>query len=264
VRTLTVLFVGDVMGSPGRRIARRVLPDLVEERGVDLLIVNCENLAGGRGVTRSTIEEIFALGAHVLTGGNHSWDKRDSLPLFDNEKRLLRPANYPDVNPGSGSVVVECKGVPIQVLSLQGRVFMPPADCPFQVADRLLMEGRAQGAQLALVDFHAEATSEKRALGWHLDGRVAAVVGTHTHVQTADEEVLPGGTAYLSDLGMTGPHRSVIGMRTEGVLARFLTGRPQRFEVASEDLRLHGALVQIGVGDRKAVSIERVSVRSEA
>ena len=261
---MKIFLVGDVIGDPGRKALARHLPEVRERHGVDYLVVNVENLAGGFGVTAPTCKEIVDLGADVLTSGNHIWDKRDVFDLIPAEPRLLRPHNYPPGCPGTGLHVGATKdGVRVAVLNLQGRVFMPPIDCPFRAADAALAElgGRAD---IVVVDLHAEATSEKVAMGWHLDGRVAAVVGTHTHIQTADERVLPGGTAYLTDLGMTGPYDSVIGVDTQAVLGRFVNALPARFETAKGNPRLCGAVVDVDPGTGRARSIVRVALPAAA
>jgi metallophosphoesterase (TIGR00282 family) len=261
---MKVLLVGDVIGEPGRKALARHLPEVRERHGVDYLVVNVENLAGGFGVTPATCAEILALGAHVLTSGNHIWDKKEVFEVLPDEPRLLRPHNYPPGCPGSGLHLGEGPGgVRVAVLNLQGRVFMPPIDCPFRVADAALESLRGR-ADVILVDFHGEATSEKVAMGWHLDGRVAAVVGTHTHVQTADERILPGGTAYLTDLGMTGPYDSVIGVETGVVLGRFLTAMPARFETAKGNPHLCGAVVDVDPGSGRARAITRVAMPAAA
>lgn len=257
---MRILFVGDVVGRPGRRAVRECLPGLIDRHGVDLTVINAENSAGGFGLTPDTVRELFDHGADILTGGNHSFDKREGLDILEIDERVLRPHNYPSDNPGAGVAVVSCAGARVAVLNLQGRVFMPLTDCPFRAVDRLLESLRDQ-ADVVVVDFHAEATSEKLALAWYLDGRAAALVGTHTHVQTADEQVFPEGLAYISDLGMCGPHRSIIGVRTEQSLSRFLTGRSTRFETARGDVRFHGALVEIDESTGRANGIERIQLR---
>ena len=255
---MKVLFIGDIIGGPGRKITARLLPVLKQEYGgFDFIIAHCENAAGGKGLTEKVMNELFSLGIDLMTSGNHIWDKKDFIHLVDEEPNLLRPANYPPSCPGSGFRVIEKKGKTLGVLNLQGRVFMPPLDCPFRRADEILDEVKDIPV---LVDFHAEATSEKRVLGFYLDGRVSAFVGTHTHVQTADEEILPEGTAYITDVGMTGPHRSAIGMSLDSVIPRFLTGMPTRFEVAEDDLRFCAVLIEIDEESCKALSIKRISV----
>lgn len=255
---MNLLLVGDVVGSPGRKALRETLPDLVAEHAIDLVIVNAENTAGGFGITEKVAGQLFAAGAHVLTSGNHIWDKRESLPFIDQESRLLRPANYPEGVPGSGSgIFVTPSGAKVAVLNLAGRVFMPALDCPFRYADRHLEELRRE-TPVVLVDFHAEATSEKIAMGHYLDGRVSALIGTHTHVQTADERILPGGTAYLTDAGMTGPRDSVIGTEPSIVIGRFLSQMPARFEIAKGPWQFDAVLISVDEKTGKALRIERI------
>ena len=257
--SLRILFLGDVIGHPGRQALRRFMPGLVERLSPDLVVANGENAAGGSGITADVARELFAY-AHILTSGNHVWDKKESLPYLDAEPRLLRPANYPPTNPGRGVGFYESPaGWTAAVVNLQGRVFMEPLDCPFRVADALLESVRAR-TPVIVVDFHAEATSEKQALGWHLDGRVSAVIGTHTHVATADAKILPGGTAVLTDVGMVGGFHSVIGIRHDQALARFLSGRPQRFEPSKDGLILSGVLVEVDPATGRALSIRREQV----
>lgn len=258
---MKILFIGDIVGKPGRRAVRELLPGLVNGHGIDLVIANCENAAAGFGVTRDIIEELYASHIDILTSGNHVWDKKEALEFIADYETLLRPANYPETVPGRGSVLYPTPGGDhVGVLNLAGRVFMQPLDCPFVRADEEIARLRAQ-TKVVIVDIHAEATSEKKALGWYLDGQVSAVLGTHTHVQTADDEILPGGTAYLSDAGMTGPFDSVIGIRKETIIERFLTQIPNRFDVAKHDVRLQGALLDIDPESGKARAIERISVR---
>lgn len=255
-----LLFVGDVVGGPGREALSRELHRLVDRYCVDLVIVNGENAAGGFGLTEEKAKELFALGVDVLTSGNHIWDKRESLPYIRREERIVRPANYPPGTAGKGSVVARTAGgVKIGILNLEGRIFMNNLDCPFRTADREIELLKAE-ADIIFVDFHAEATSEKVALGWYLDGRVSAVIGTHTHVQTADERILPGGTAYLTDAGMTGSCDSVIGIKKELAIERFVTLMPVRFEVAKKDIRLNGAVIEVDEISGKALTIERISL----
>lgn len=261
---MRILFVGDVFGSAGRRIVREHLAHVITERGADLVIVNAENAAGGFGVTPSIANELFDLGAHVLTTGNHVWDKRElmeyvqSVPADSHERprRIIRPANYAPGTPGHGFYEGELPdGQSYAVMNLQGRVFMASSDDPFRAADALLQKIKAK---VIFVDFHAEATSEKIALGWYLDGRVTAVVGTHTHVPTADNRVLPGGTAYQTDVGMSGPYDSVIGVEKEQVLQRFLTGMPAKFDAAKGDPRMAATLIECDGKTGRAVSIQRL------
>ncbi|MFH1091835.1 MAG: TIGR00282 family metallophosphoesterase [Pseudomonadota bacterium] len=256
---MTILFLGDIFGRPGRRLVRELLPSLVCRHQVDLVVANAENASGGLGLTVKAAEELFKYGINVLTSGNHIFRHKEIYEYLDNQERLLRPANYPDPCPGQGSVLVPtASGVKVGVVNVMGRIFMEPLDCPFEAAARESGRLKEAGAEIVVVDLHAEATSEKKAMGWHLDGRVGAVLGTHTHVQTADEEILPGGTAYVTDLGMTGPHRSVIGMKKEAVLEKFLSALPARFEVAKRGLRLEGALVWLELRTGLAEKIERI------
>ena len=258
---MRLLLIGDVVGKPGRTMLRRHLPGLIDKHGIGFVMANAENLAGGVGATPETCEEMFEVGVDCLTSGNHIWDKKEILDYLDREPRLLRPANYPDPNPGSGLHVARSReGLRIGVVNLIGRVFLVNAECPFRSADAILEE-LAGKVDCIVVDMHAEATSEKVAMGWYLDGRVAAVVGTHTHIPTADETVLPGGTAYVTDLGMTGPFDSVIGVVKSQVIERFLTQRNVRFQCAEGDPRLHGVVVDIDPSTGRAARIERVSLR---
>ncbi len=264
MQTLRILFVGDIFGSAGRRIVREHLPHVVAERRVDLLVINAENAAGGFGITPAIAEDLFDLGAHVLTTGNHVWDKREIIEymqsaLEDSDgraRRLIRPANYVEGTPGYGVYEGELpNGQTYAVINLQGRVFMGSSDDPFRVADKLLEKIKAK---VVLVDIHAEATSEKMAIGWYLDGRVTAVLGTHTHVPTADDRVLPGGTAYQTDVGMSGPYNSVIGVEKELVLQRFLTGMPGKFEAAKGDPRMAATLIECDGKTGRAISTQRL------
>jgi metallophosphoesterase (TIGR00282 family) len=255
-----ILFVADIVGKPGRRAVRELLPSLVAAEDISLVVANCENAAGGFGVTREILDELLQAGIQVLTSGNHIWDKKEVVDLFLEYNSLLRPANYPAQTPGEGSILVTTReNLRVGVLNLVGRAFMSPVDCPFQAAERLLPSLKEQ-AQVILVDIHAEATSEKKALAYYLDGRVSAVLGTHTHVQTADETILPGGTAYISDTGMTGPHDSVIGIKKEIVIERFLTQIPHRFEVARGGIRLEGVILEIDGQTAKTLHIRRLSL----
>ena len=253
---MKILFIGDIVGRPGRRAVLASLQRLVVDEEIDLAIVNCENAAAGFGVTAKIADQLLETGAHVLTSGNHIWDKREILPYLDGEPRLLRPHNYPDA-PGSGLYVGHTDaGVPYAVINLQGRVYLPAIECPFRQADQLLA-GLPEDVRVCFVDFHAEVTSEKNAFGRYLDGRVSAVVGTHTHVPTADERVLPGGTAYITDVGMTGPVESVIGMKLDESVKRFVTALPARFEPAAGAVRLNAVVVDVDEGTGSARSIQR-------
>ena len=252
------------MGQPGRRAVSELVPQLIRRHTVDLVIANGENSAGGSGITPRTAGEIFSAGVDIITSGDHLWDQKEVLELLHNEKRFVRPLNYPPGTPGQGSVLVEKAGRPVvAVLNLQGRTFMADLDNPFRAA-RAEVERLRQQTQIIFVDIHAEATSEKIALARMLDGRVSAVVGTHTHVQTADEQIFPGGTAYLTDAGFTGPHESVLGREIEPVIQRFLTNMPQRFEVARNRVRLEGVVVEIEDTSGKAVNMLRVQEAAEA
>jgi 2',3'-cyclic-nucleotide 2'-phosphodiesterase len=259
-KSTRILFVGDVFGRPGRRILKETLPHLVEEYSPDLVLANGENAAAGFGITPTLVEELLALGIAVLTSGNHIWDKKEILPYLSDhaDGRLLRPANYPSSSPGHGLYVGRTRSeMSYAVMNLQGRIFMPPIDCPFRTADKLLEQIPAE-VKIRIVDMHAEATSEKMALGWYLDGRVTAVVGTHTHVPTADEMVLPQGTAYVTDLGMTGPYDSVIGVEKQAVIEKFLSQIPTRFDVARGDVRLSAVLIEADPDSGRAASIQRI------
>lgn len=253
-----VLFIGDVIGRPGRVTVGKILPELKEKYRPQLVIANGENLAGGLGLTQGTAEELFSYGVDLLTTGNHIWDKKESLEYIDQEQRVLRPANYPQGAPGRGYTVVELGGSPpAAVLNLLGRVFMTPLDNPFTAANRIISELRDE-ANIIILDFHAEATSEKIAMGWYLDGQVSAVIGTHTHVQSADERILPNHTAYITDVGMTGPIDSVIGMDKDIVIRKFLTQMPARFEVPRGDVMVCAVIVDIDPLTGRAMSIERL------
>jgi metallophosphoesterase (TIGR00282 family) len=257
---LKLLFIGDIVGRPGRQMLGRHLPSLVDRHLIDLVVVNAENAAAGFGVTHDVVDELFGMGIDVLTSGNHIWDKKDSLPILEQERRLLRPANYPPGLPGKGWGVFRTSAdVPVAVINLEGRVFMNNLDCPFRAIDTILAE-LAGAARVVLVDFHAETTSEKGAMGSYLDGRVSAMVGTHTHVQTADERLLPGGTAFISDAGMTGSRDSVIGIRKELSVERFLTQLPVRFEVAKREPMLCGVVVTVDESTGHALGIERIQI----
>ena len=258
---MKILFIGDIVGKPGRRAVSDLLPGLIAERGIDLVIANCENAAAGFGVTREVVEELYNSSIDVLTSGNHIWDKREVLEFITDYETLLRPANYPAKVPGTGTLLKPtAAGEYVGVLNLAGRIFMQPIDCPFETAKSKIAELRKK-TKVIIVDIHAEATSEKKALGWYLDGEVSAVLGTHTHVQTADDEILPQGTAYISDVGMTGPFDSVIGIKKDAIIERFLTGIPNKFDVAKGDIRLQAVLLDVDSISGKANSIERISVK---
>ncbi|MEK7706391.1 MAG: TIGR00282 family metallophosphoesterase [Verrucomicrobiota bacterium] len=257
---MKLLFIGDIVGEPGRKAVKTLLPKLREQHGLDFVIANGENSAGGSGITPRVADEIFSAGVDVITSGDHLWDHKEVMDLLTNEKRFIRPINYPPGTPGQGSGVVEIKSSTskIAVLNAQGRTFMPVLENPFLVMPPEVERLRQQ-PKIIIVDFHAEATSEKIAFARMLDGQVSAVVGTHTHVQTADEQIFPGGTAYLSDAGFTGPHESVLGREIEPVIKRFVTNMPQKFEVAKNRVLLHGAVIEIDDASSKAINIQRVS-----
>jgi metallophosphoesterase (TIGR00282 family) len=255
---MNILFIGDIVGSPGREAIKKLIPGLRKEHKLDFIIANAENAAGGSGITPAVAEELFGAGVDVLTSGDHIWKKREIFQILSQEGRILRPANFPAGSPGNGWGLFETKnGIKVGVINLNGRVFMDALDCPFKVA-QAAQEALSGDTKVIIVDIHAEATSEKVALGWFLDGKASAVLGTHTHIQTADEKILPHGTAYITDAGMTGPYQSVIGRRIENVLERFLTALPVRFEVAEGDIQLHGVVVGIDEKTGKAESIIRV------
>jgi len=254
-----ILFIADIVGEPGRRAVRQLVPQLRQRHGLDLVIANGENAAGGSGITPKTAEEIFAAGVDIITSGDHLWDQKEVNTLLETEKRFLRPLNYPPGTPGQGSTVFECRSKPpVAVLNLQGRTFMPALENPFLVA-KTEVERLRQTTSIIFVDMHAEATSEKIAMARMLDGQVSAIVGTHTHVQTADEEIFPGGTAYLSDAGFTGPHESVLGREIEPVIKRFLTNQPQRFEVAKGRVLLQAVVIRVDDETGRSIEIRRIS-----
>jgi metallophosphoesterase (TIGR00282 family) len=254
---MRILCIADVVGKPGRRVLKALLPALRGELEPDVVVANGENLAGGYGVTPPLVEDLKSWGVDVITSGNHVWDRPEGLSLLESEPRLLRPANYPEANPGRGACIIEVGEAKLAVLNLQGRVFMPAIDDPFAVGRRLVNELRAE-TRVIVIDFHAEATAEKLAFAWFIDGLASAVVGTHTHVPTADERLLPAGTAYLTDLGMTGAHAGVIGFKADSAMQRSLLGRRVRLEPAEGDLRLQGAIVDVDADSGRASHIERV------
>ncbi len=255
---MKILFIGDIFGAPGRRIVADHVQDIVKSQGIDVSIANAENSAGGFGITPAIAEDLFNLGFDALTSGNHIWDKREIYDYLGRTHRLLRPANYPPETPGRGLVVVkDCA-----IINLQGRVYMPDTDCPFRTADRLLAE-LDPAVRVRFVDFHAEVTSEKIALGWYLDGRVSAVIGTHTHVPTADTRILPGGTAYQTDVGMTGPYDGVIGVEKAPILQKFLTSMPVRMEAAKSGVELHSVIIDVDETTGKARSIRRHTIQGD-
>jgi 2',3'-cyclic-nucleotide 2'-phosphodiesterase len=256
---MRILCIGDVFGKPGRQALKGLVPSLVDRHGLDLVIANVENASGGIGLTVDTAKELLAGPLDLMTTGNHIWKHKEILPLLEKEPRIIRPLNYPAGTPGRGYTILETAGRDrVAVINLEGRIFMNPIGCPFACAEEVIAPLRNQ-TKIILVEIHAEATSEKRALGWFLDGKVSAVYGTHTHVLTADEEILPGGTGYISDLGMTGPYDSVIGMRKEEVIEHFLTMRPTSFTAAKRNIRLCGAIFDIDQETGRTRSVERVN-----
>ena len=258
---MKLLVIGDVVGNPGREAVRALVPQLRRRHDLDLVVANCENVSGGAGVTPKNAQELLGSGVDALTSGQHIWRYPEIGPYLNQERRIIRPANYPPGAPGAGATIVEARdGTRVGLLNLVGRVFLENVDCPFRVGQREVERLRAE-TPVILVDMHAEATSEKVAMGWHLDGQVSAVVGTHTHIQTADERLLPKGTAYLTDLGMTGPYDSVIGRRVDQILERFLSGLPRRFEVPETNVILCGAIIEIDAKTGGAQQITRVQER---
>jgi metallophosphoesterase (TIGR00282 family) len=259
---MNILFIGDIFASAGRGIVADKLHYIISTENIDLAIANCENAAGGFGVTPLIAEELLKLGLHVLTSGNHIWDKREILEYFPHQPKLLRPANYSEDLPGKGWIVVKARnGVECAVINLQGRAHMPATDCPFRKADQILAAIPAK-IKVRFVDFHAELTSEKVAMGWYLDGRASVMVGTHTHVPTADTRILPGGTGYQTDAGMTGPYNSVIGVDKEIILRKFLTSMPVRMEAARGGVELHGVIAEVDESTGKTTAIRRYSLQS--
>ncbi|WP_003541316.1 TIGR00282 family metallophosphoesterase [Desulfotomaculum nigrificans] len=255
---MRILMIGDIVGRPGRRAILNSLPDLRSELNIDFVIANGENAAAGHGITKEIAKQLFAAGVDVLTMGNHVWNKKEIIDYIDKEKRIIRPANYPPGTPGLGYNIFPAKdGVLIAVVNISGRVFMQELDCPFRVVDQVLAEIGDQ-TNIIIVDFHAEATSEKVAMGWYLDGRVTAICGTHTHVQTADERILPKGSAYITDVGMTGPRDSVIGVTVDSVIEKFITQMPRKFEVADTDYQLNAVVIGVNPQNGLAYEIERV------
>lgn len=258
---MRVLFIGDIIGNPGRKVIKEFLPDYRKMKKIDFCVANGENAVGGTGLTYSVAQELIKSGIDVITLGNHTWAKKEILGFIGTEKNIIRPANYPRGNPGKGSVVAEACGTAVGVLNIMGRVYMDPIDCPFAAADREI-EYLSSFTDIIITDFHAEATSEKNAMGYYLDGRVTAVIGTHTHVQTVDEKILPSGTAYITDAGMTGPFESVIGVDKEIALNRFLTQIPHKFEIATKgEVQFNAVIIDVDERTHKAAKIERVFER---
>ncbi|MDH4184933.1 MAG: TIGR00282 family metallophosphoesterase [Nitrospinota bacterium] len=257
---MKILIIGDIFGKVGRRVLRQGLNNVIALTKADMVIANGENLAGGFGITRDTVEEVFSMGVDVMTSGNHIWDKKEALQLLESHRKILRPANYPDRSPGKGSGVFQSRsGKPVGVINLQGRVFMDAINCPFEQAEKELDKIK-DATKVVIVDMHAEATSEKIAMGYYLDGRVSAVVGTHTHVQTADAKLLPRGSAFISDLGMTGPAHSIIGIRPDIIMKRFLMKLPERFEEAMGPGQLNGVTLDVDEETGKARAIDPFQV----
>ncbi|HEY7160109.1 MAG TPA: TIGR00282 family metallophosphoesterase [Acidobacteriota bacterium] len=260
---MNVLMIGDIVAKPGRKLVEMHLPSLIAQHKLDFVVANVENIAHGFGVTPETADELLRMGADVLTSGNHIWDKKEIIEYIQSENRLLRPANYPKIAPGKGHVVVRNrKGIKVGVLNVQGRIFMGPSEDPFSIAQELVDQMRKE-TPLILVDIHGEASSEKQAMGWFLDGKVTAVCGTHTHVPTADQRILPGGTAYVTDIGMTGPYDSIIGVEKEQIIQKFLDQIPTRFEPAKENPILQSMLIEVDENTGLAQRIQRITVRGE-
>jgi metallophosphoesterase (TIGR00282 family) len=263
---MRILFIGDIFASCGRRIVADHLADIMKSQEIDLAIANAENSAGGFGITPTIAEELFGLGVDVLTAGNHIWDKKEIYDYLARRPQLIRPANYPEGCPGSGVFIARTKNeAPVAVINLQGRTYMPATDCPFRKADAILAELDAMNpaVRVRFVDFHAEVTSEKTAMGWYLDGRVSAVIGTHTHIPTADTRILAGGTAYQTDCGMTGPYESVIGVDRELIIRRFLTSLPAKMEPGTRGVELHSVIIDVDELTGKAIAIRRHTVRGD-
>lgn len=262
-KCMNILFIGDVVGSLGRDMVHEYVPKLKEKYRPHVTIINGENAAGGKGITEKIYRGFLEIGAQAVTLGNHTWDNREIFEFIDEAKYMVRPANFPENNPGKGLIYIKVNQYEIAVMNLQGRTFLPPSDCPFQKADELIKEARKR-TPFIFVDFHGEATSEKQAMGWYLDGKVSAVVGTHTHVQTADERILPSGTAYISDVGMTGPYDGILGVERDAVLKRFLTNLPVRFEVPKNgQTQLSAVLIELDDKSGFAKKIERILINDD-
>ncbi|MGZ9584559.1 TIGR00282 family metallophosphoesterase [Paenibacillus marinisediminis] len=259
---MKVMFIGDIVGNKGRSAVKLLLPSLKQKHNPHIIIANAENAAGGRGVTSAIIKEFAEMGIHGFTMGNHTWDNRDIFEWIDDEKRLVRPANFPPGTPGNGVATIKANGKELTIVNLQGRTFLPAIDCPFRKADEIL-DGLGKKRKAVLVDFHAEATSEKIAMGWHLDGRASIVVGTHTHVQTNDDTILPNGTAYVTDVGMVGSKEGVLGMEREAVLRKFKTQLPVRFVVDEGKWMFHAVVVEIDDETGRAKKFEKIRIRED-
>ncbi|HMK60321.1 MAG TPA: TIGR00282 family metallophosphoesterase [Dissulfurispiraceae bacterium] len=257
---MKILFIGDIVGKPGRQAVKVLLPNIVSRYKIDSVIANGENAAGGFGITEPTAKELFSCGIEILTTGNHVWDKKEAIPYLIKEQRILRPLNYPPEVPGIGSVIFKAlKKFPVAVLNISGRIFMNTLDCPFRTA-KIALQKIVESAKIIIIDFHAEATSEKLAFAYYVDGKVSAVIGTHTHVQTADERILPGGTAYITDVGMTGPSGGVIGIEKEEIIDKFLTHMPRKFNVAEGKAVLSAVVIEIDEQSGKASGIQRIQL----
>lgn len=259
---MKILFIGDVVGSPGRSMVQTYLKKLKEKYKADLTIVNGENAAGGRGITKKIYQQFLEAGADIITLGNHTWDNKEIFDFIDDAKFMVRPANFPEETPGYGYVIHKVNKTRVCIINIQGRTFLPPIDCPFKKVNEI-MEKESKNADIFFVDFHAEATSEKQAMGWFLDGKASAVVGTHTHVQTADNRILSKGTAYITDVGMTGPYDGILGIDQETIIKRFLTSLPVRFEVSKGREQLSGVIIDINNSTAKANSIKRVVINDD-
>lgn len=260
---MKIMFIGDVVGSPGRDMVKKYLPQLKEKYRPNITIINGENAASGKGITEKIYKQFLEWGAQAVTLGNHAWDKKEIFDFIDHADYLVRPANFPEGTPGKGIVYLPYNGREIAIINLQGRTFMNPIDDPFRAADDLIAEAK-QRTNVIFIDFHAETTSEKQALGWYVDGRVSCVVGTHTHTQTADERILPGGTGYITDTGMTGPYDAILGVEREAVIKKFLTGLPVRFEVEKKgNIQLSGFLAEIDETSGKTTKVERILINPD-
>lgn len=260
---MKILFLGDVVGSPGRKMVQEYLPKLKEKYHPSLTIINGENAAAGKGITKKIYKQFLEWGANVITMGNHTWNKKEIFEFIDDAKNMIRPANFPEGTPGKGMTFVNINGTEVAIINMQGRTFLPALDDPFRKMDQLIAEAKKR-TNLIFLDFHAETTSEKQAMGWYLDGQVSAIVGTHTHTQTADERILPNGTAYITDVGMTGPYDAILGVNRESVIKRFLTHLPVRFEVDEKGRnQLNGAIITIDTKTGKASSIERILINDD-
>lgn len=260
---MKILFIGDVVGSPGRDMVKEYLPKLKSKFKPNMTIINGENAASGKGINEKIYKQFLEWGAQAITMGNHTWDKKEIFDFIDSAKYMVRPANFPEGTPGKGIVFINCNNIEVAVINLQGRTFMPPLDDPFQKVDELIAIAKER-TNIIFLDFHAEATSEKQAMAWYVDGRVSAVVGTHTHTQTADERVLPGGTGYISDVGMTGPYDGILGVQKDAVIKRFLTSLPVRFEIDEDgNNQLNAVLVSIDEKTGKSVSVQRIMINRD-